>query len=149
MTSYRIHGMTDDTDTCEVCGKRELRRVVMLAVLDADGNAEEIIYAGTTCAARKLAQRGKSIRAGRIADAAAAAARLMDNARDWANIDANCTLNQYIAANCTALLNANNHDTAAALTAAKTGYADMRREAELILSGTLAATRFEKHLPTL
>lgn len=149
MTTYRVHGITDETDTCEVCGKIDLRRVVMLAVLDADGNTEEIIYAGTTCAARKLAQRGTRVRAARVADAAAAAGRLLATATSWADEFAAVTLNQYIAANATAYLNVNGGDVAAALAAAKLGYADVQREVELIKSGTLAGTRFAAQLPIL
>lgn len=149
MTSYRVHGITDETDTCEVCGKVELRRVVMLAVLDADGNTEEIIYAGTSCTARKLAQTGTHTTAVRVRDAAAAAARVLDQAREFADDMASCTLNMYVAANRVALLNANNNDTTAALAAAKRQYAELQDEIKAIRAGDLSATRFARKLPTL
>jgi hypothetical protein len=149
MTSYRIHGITDDTDTCEICGKAELRRVVMLAVLDADGNTEEIIYAGTTCAARKLAQRGTRVRASRITDAAAAAERVMAAARNWADEFAPLSLSRFIAANATGLLNVANGDTAAALALARTRFAELQDEIEAVRRGDLAVTRFASRLPIL
>jgi hypothetical protein len=149
MTNYRVHGITDDTDTCEVCGKTELRRVVMLAVLDADGNAEEMIYAGTTCAARKLAQRGIRVRAARIAAAAATANRVRMQASEWADEFGALSLNAYIAGNATAYLNMHPGDTTAALAAARAGYADMLAEVAAVRSGALAETRFAKLLPVL
>jgi len=55
---FRYIGVTDDCVTCQNCGKDELRSTVVLAILDADGNAEEVTYYGSTCAARALAVRG-------------------------------------------------------------------------------------------
>lgn len=43
--NYRVMGTTDITDTCEVCGKKHLKKVVVLR--DSEGND---INAGTTCA---------------------------------------------------------------------------------------------------
>jgi hypothetical protein len=149
MTSYRLHGITDDTDTCEICGKVELRRVVMLAALDADGNTEEIVYAGTTCAARALSKRGVRTTAAKVRDAAAAAARVADRAREFAAEFAPITLNEYIAANHVGLMNATNGDVTAALAKARTDYAGLQREIGLIRSGALTGTRFEASLPTL
>src|SRR5882724_9348214 len=62
MTSYRAMGTTDEITTCEVCGKPELKGTVMLGILDADGNTEEIVYAGSTCAARKVGGKAARIR---------------------------------------------------------------------------------------
>lgn len=149
MTTYRMHGITDDTDTCELCGKVELRRVVMLAVLDADGNTEEIVYAGTTCAARKLAKAGKRTTAARVRDAAAAASRVAERAADFAAEFAPLSLNDFIAANATGLLNVTNGDTTAALALARTRYAELQTEIAAIRAGKLAETRFAKMLPTL
>jgi hypothetical protein len=53
-STYTIRGTTDDVTTCQVCGKPELRGTVILGILDADGNTEDILYAGTTCAAKKI-----------------------------------------------------------------------------------------------
>ena len=55
---FRYIGVTDDCVTCQNCGKDELKSTVVLAILDADGNAEEITYYGSTCAARALGIRG-------------------------------------------------------------------------------------------
>lgn len=149
MAAYRVHGITDETDTCEVCGKTELRRVVMLAALDADGNTEAIIYAGTTCAARKLRTRGTHTTATRVRDASEAASRVWASARSWAAEFGPLTLNAFIAANCTGLLNATNGNTTEALALGKTRYAETQAEVATILAGTLAGTRFESKLPTL
>lgn len=52
-TAYRIKGTTGDVDTCAF-GHTGLRKTVALAVLDADGNEEEVIYLGTDCAAKVM-----------------------------------------------------------------------------------------------
>ncbi len=57
MTSYRVRGTTDDVTTCQQCGKPELKGTVILDILDADGNTEDITYAGTTCAAKMTGLR--------------------------------------------------------------------------------------------
>jgi len=57
MASYRVRGTTDDVTTCQQCGKPELKGTVILDILDADGNTEDIIYAGTTCAAKMAGGR--------------------------------------------------------------------------------------------
>ena len=54
-------GITDEVDECGHCGKQGLRKAVMLFVLDAEGNREELIYFGTTCAARALNLRNSQV----------------------------------------------------------------------------------------
>ena len=56
-TTYKALGTTDDVTTCEICGKPELKGTVVVAILDADGNREDTIYAGSTCAARRVGGR--------------------------------------------------------------------------------------------
>ena len=55
MTTYKIHGITDEVTTCDCCGKSKLARTVGL-----ENEAGNVLYFGTTCAARALRQRGKS-----------------------------------------------------------------------------------------
>jgi hypothetical protein len=148
-TKYRVYGTTDDTDTCEVCGKIELRSVVMLMALDADGNDDEIVYAGTTCAARKMRAAGRAITPTRVRYAATSAASVRARAAEFADEFADFTVNQYIAANAMAYLNANGGDTTAALAAARRGFADLQVEIAAIRRGDLAGTRFAKLLPVL
>lgn len=151
MTSYRIHGITDETDTCEVCGKIELRRVVMLAVLDADGNQEDIIYAGTTCAARKLAARGTRVSSGKVRDAATAAGHVWERARAFVAEMDGLTFGKFMMANRVAADNAaqrGGHERTA-LEIAREWHADLAVEVETIKAGKLAGTRFERMLPTL
>lgn len=71
MTAYAVRGTTDDVTTCQICGKPELKGTVILAILDADGNAEDVTYAGTTCAAKAARGRGANVTAGQIGKAAA------------------------------------------------------------------------------
>lgn len=148
-TTYRVHGVSDDTDTCENCGKIELRSVVMLRVLDDGEETGELIYVGSTCASRLLAKRGKRVTAARVRDAAGAAARVLTEATKWAHEFAALTVNQYIAANANAYLNSTHGDVTAALNAARQGYLDVQHEAAAILAGKLTGTRFEQRLPTL
>lgn len=59
MTAYRVRGTTDDVTVCGQCGKVDLKGTVMLDVLDADGNTEDVIYVGSVCAA-KMVNNGKT-----------------------------------------------------------------------------------------
>lgn len=54
MKRYRVMGVNSDSDVCSICGKSELKKVVWLAELDADGNPSNTFAAGTTCAAKLL-----------------------------------------------------------------------------------------------
>lgn len=54
---YRAMGTTDDCTTCDRCGKPHLKNTIILGVLDADGNVEDIVYYGSTCAGRALRVR--------------------------------------------------------------------------------------------
>lgn len=58
MRTFRYIGTTDECIECQKCGKIDLRSTIVLAVLDDDGNTEDITYYGSTCAARALAVRG-------------------------------------------------------------------------------------------
>lgn len=49
MAGWKIKGLTDAATTCEVCGRMELKRTVFLVTEEGDE-----LYAGTTCAARKV-----------------------------------------------------------------------------------------------
>lgn len=149
-TTYRVHGITDDTDTCEVCGKIELKSVIMLAIIEDGEELGELIYAGSTCGPRLLAkQYGKRVTPSRVRDAATAAERVRLEAIRWAQEFAALTVNQYIAANANAYLNSTHGDVTAALNAARQGYLDVQHEAAAILAGNLTGTRFERNLPTL
>jgi hypothetical protein len=54
--AFRYIGVTDECVTCEKCGKPNLRSTVVLAILDADGNTDDVTYYGSTCAARALTE---------------------------------------------------------------------------------------------
>lgn len=57
--AFRYLGVTDESTTCEKCGKPQLKSTVMIIPLDADGNDDgEPLYYGSTCAARALGVRG-------------------------------------------------------------------------------------------
>jgi roadblock/LC7 domain-containing protein len=140
--SYRVHGTTDDTDTCEVCGKVELRSVIMLAVIEAGEETGELIYAGSTCAARKLAKRGKRVTASRVRDASAAAARVMVRAQEFADEMAPLAFNAYLKANWTYAQNFG-------VQAARDSYDELQNEIKAIRSGDIVNTRFARMLPEL
>jgi hypothetical protein len=57
---YRVLGTTDDVTTCDLCGRRELRGTIVLAILDADGNPEGELYAGSTCGAKAAGRTGRN-----------------------------------------------------------------------------------------
>ena len=58
---YRYLGSTDDVLRCDHCGRIDLTHTVVLELLDADGNVEEVVYFGSTCAARSGAEASTSI----------------------------------------------------------------------------------------
>lgn len=55
MKRYALKGINDEQHECAVCGKVELKRVMWLVALDADGNQDgDAFHCGTTCGARLL-----------------------------------------------------------------------------------------------
>lgn len=56
--AFRYLGITDECVECQKCGKTQLRSTVVLAVLDVDGNTEDVTYYGSTCAAKALSIKG-------------------------------------------------------------------------------------------
>ena len=56
MTTYTIHGTTDEVTICACCGKKNLRNTVVLEVAEGD-NAGDLLHFGSHCAARALGQR--------------------------------------------------------------------------------------------
>ena len=50
--TYRIKGTTDDVTTCGQCGREDLKSTVVMAILDADSNEEDVTYMGSDCAAK-------------------------------------------------------------------------------------------------
>jgi len=91
---YRVLGTTDDVTTCDVCSKEDLKSTVVLAELDADGNENGILYAGSDCAAKRSGWTQKQVTAAaKAADRTAAEAlevlageadRIVRRARDIA-----------------------------------------------------------------
>lgn len=55
---FRYIGITDECVECQKCGRVDLKSTIVLAILDAEGNEEDITYYGSTCAARALGIRG-------------------------------------------------------------------------------------------
>jgi len=85
MTRFTIEGITDERDTCDCCGKSNLKRTVALADADDDG---EVVFFGTTCAARAMKIPAADVRKGartaqRAKDKAAQMARVNAQAREW------------------------------------------------------------------
>lgn len=83
MTSFAIKGTTGDITTCECCGRDDLKRTVILAPLDADGNANgDVTHYGSECAARAMGRRGEGAKVRSAAKKAdELAAQLERNAR--------------------------------------------------------------------
>ena len=85
MTRFTIEGITDERDTCDCCGKSGLKRTVALADADDGG---EVVFFGTTCAARAMKIPAADVRKGaraaqRAKDKAAQMARVNEQAREW------------------------------------------------------------------
>ena len=55
MKRYALKGINDDQHECAVCGRVELKRVMWLVEIDADGSElSEPFHCGTSCGARLL-----------------------------------------------------------------------------------------------
>ena len=59
--THKIIGTTQDITDCECCGRTNLKKTVIVAVLDADGNTDSIAYYGTVCAAKATKRTVKQI----------------------------------------------------------------------------------------
>lgn len=55
--TWRIRGVSDECTTCEVCGREELKRTVLLETEDGDQ-----LWAGTSCAGKKVGASAATIR---------------------------------------------------------------------------------------
>lgn len=82
MTEYRVLGTTDEVTTCEICGRDELKGTIVLGVLDADGNVEAEMYAGSSCGAKAVGRKGRNAAAKLRDEADAATRKILDEAND-------------------------------------------------------------------
>lgn len=58
MKRYALKGINDEETVCSVCGRVELKKVMWLVELDADGNeAGDAFHCGTTCGARLMGKK--------------------------------------------------------------------------------------------
>jgi hypothetical protein len=58
---YAYKGTNSDKESCDVCGRTGLKKVIWLAELDVDGNElGHVIAAGTTCGATLLGYSQKN-----------------------------------------------------------------------------------------
>lgn len=60
--AFRVVGSTDEVTECEHCGRQDLKRTVVLDILDADGNTEGRTYFGATCGAKAVGWTAKEFR---------------------------------------------------------------------------------------
>lgn len=59
---YALKGVNDEESVCMVCGKVELKRVMWLVALDADGDeSDDPFHVGTTCGANLLGYKQSKI----------------------------------------------------------------------------------------
>lgn len=71
---YIMLGISDDVNECWCCGKPQLKRTVALQWTTDGESSGEVVYFGTTCAARAIRQRtGQRVSARQVESAAAAA----------------------------------------------------------------------------
>lgn len=82
MMEYRVLGTTDEVTTCEICGREELKGTIVLGVLDADGNVEAEMYAGSSCGAKAAGRKGRNAAVKLRDEADAATRKIRDEADD-------------------------------------------------------------------
>ena len=52
---YKLIGINSESETCEKCGKSNLKRVMLLVPVDGDGNvAGDVMHVGMDCGATML-----------------------------------------------------------------------------------------------
>lgn len=74
--TYEIRGTTGDVTTCSCCGRRGLRKTVVMVPVDADGARGDAEFYGTGCAAAAIGWTDNRVRkTAKAADARAASAR--------------------------------------------------------------------------
>ena len=74
---FKVLGITDERDFCECCGKKNLKRVVVLQ------NGTDVMYYGTDCAAKALTSNDKAAK--RMNTGFIDAAKNMDKIQAWIN----------------------------------------------------------------
>lgn len=133
MTTYVMLGTTDDSTTCDKCGKVDLKMTVVVAELDEDGNRGEPAYFGSSCAARALGRKSNAIR-----NAALETNSLFAEARRWAKEFRALSFEVYAEVNAESARRFGRDLVA--------DYAAVQTEVATIESGTLVGTRFERRL---
>lgn len=77
---YAYKGTNQDTETCEVCGRTDLKKVMWLVELDPNGNElGEAFATGTTCGSKLLGYSQKD-----FTKATKEAARTLEQQKTWA-----------------------------------------------------------------
>lgn len=71
MNRFVLLGIDDEQQTCELCGKQDLKCTMALAELDADGSELGVVRYGRDCGARALGWRVSATRAESVADGSA------------------------------------------------------------------------------
>ena len=75
----KILGITDEVTTCDCCGRINLKRTVVLGVMDCDGTVTDEVHYGTECAAQALRWSAADVR--KQAKVAVDAARKAEEAK--------------------------------------------------------------------
>lgn len=60
--TWSARGLTDDVNTCDHCGRVDLKATVRMVIQDADGNDDGEQYMGVVCAARMTGRKAADIR---------------------------------------------------------------------------------------
>ncbi len=54
MAGFKVLGISDEVTECHCCGRMDLKRTIILGILDADGTVIDQTHYGTECAAAAL-----------------------------------------------------------------------------------------------
>lgn len=83
---FSLKGINDEESVCSVCGKVELRRVMWLVELDADGGEiGEPFHCGTTCGAKLMGRKIAQVK--KVVDNFAATLRNRRNDLFWSRVE--------------------------------------------------------------
>ena len=83
-TKYKILGIDDEQTVCDCCGRKGLKRTVILERYENGENTCDVIRVGVDCAAILSAKSGKALSAATIKREAIRQQSIADQEREWA-----------------------------------------------------------------
>lgn len=150
-TYFRALGTTDESTTCDQCGRTELKSTYVIEELDEDGGHLGIIYAGSTCGPRLIKARsaiGQNVKIGTLRKEFEHAASVLRVAREWRKEAVQTYGTEPTKAGLLTYARHNGH-AIRSYEQGKRFYDELMNDIAKIGVGELRGTRFERQLRTI